>query len=87
MMKVVLIHEDNHGFLGVAKDYENAINFLLQNRWLNTDIEIYVDDEYDFKSLKELNVSIEDIKKMDIDKFNDFFEGIFYLDIDNVWGM
>lgn len=88
-MKVILIHEDNHGLLGVAKDYESAINYLLQNQWLNTNIEIYVDDGDDFKakSLKELNISIADIRKMDIDNFNELFNGIFYLDVDNVWGM
>lgn len=85
-MNVIVIHEDNHGMIGVAKDYESAINFLLQNHWLDSEFEI-MDEHCNWVSLKDLNISIGDIRQMDINKFNEFFDGCFYLDIDTVWGM
>lgn len=85
-MNVILINEDNHGLIGVAKDYESAIDCLLQNDWLNSSLEV-MDEDYNCNTLKDLNISIDDIKQMDIDKFNEFFDGIFYLDVDKVWGM
>lgn len=85
-MTVIVIYEDNHGMIGIAKDYESAINFLLQNHWLDSEFEI-MDENYKLVALKDLNVSIGDIRQMDIDKFNEFFDGCFYLDIDTVWGM
>lgn len=85
-MKVIVIYEDNHGMIGIAKDYESAINFLLQDHWLDSEFEI-MDKNYNWVALKDLGMSIGDIRQMDIDKFNDFFDGCFYLDIDIVWGM
>ena len=85
-MTVIVIYEDNHGMIGIAKDYESAINFLLQNHWLDSEFEI-MDENYKWVALKDLNVSIGNIRQMDIDKFNKFFDGCFYLDIDTVWGM
>lgn len=86
-MKVVLIHEDNHGLLGVAKDYESALYFLLQEAWLTRATEVWNEEKETFIPLRDMNICFGDIKKWDIDKFNEFFEGIFYLDVDNVWGM
>lgn len=85
-MKVIIIHEDNHGIIGIAKDYESAINFLLQKCWLNDSIEVLNSIE-ELVTLKELGLDIEIFKNWDIEAFNDFFKGIFYLDVDNVWGM
>lgn len=83
-MKVIIIHEDNHGVIGVAKDYESAINCLLQNQWLNNEIEVLNSIE-EWTTLKELGLDIGTIKKWDIEAFNDFFAGIFYLDVDFLW--
>ena len=85
-MNIIIIHEDNHGVLGVAKDYDSAINCLVQNQWLTTDIKVLNSIE-EFVSLKELGLDIEAIRSWDIETFNDFFEGIFYLDVDFLWGM
>jgi hypothetical protein len=35
MDKVICIFEENHGFIGVAKDYRHAINFLIEKNWIN----------------------------------------------------
>ena len=85
-MNIIIIHEDNHGVLGVAKDYDSAINFLVQNQWLTTDIEV-INSIEELVSLKELGLDIETIRGWDIEAFNNFFDGIFYLDVDFLWGM
>lgn len=85
-MTVIVIEEDNHGMIGIAKDYESAIDFLLKDNWLNLEFEI-MDENGNWVTLENSDISIEDIKKMDIDEFNKFFEGYFYLSIDTVWGM
>ena len=84
-MTVILIHEDNHGLLGVAKDYKSAIDYLIQNQWLNIDTEIYNTEKDTFNSLRELKITIDNIRALGIDKFNELFDGVLYLDIDNVW--
>lgn len=71
-MGVIVIYKD-YEMIGIAKDYESAINFLFDNYFL--------------VPLKDLNISIENIKQMDIDKFNELFDDLFYLDIETVWGM
>lgn len=85
-MKVILIHEDSHGLLGVAKDYKSAIDCLIQYQWLSNKTEVLNSLE-EVVTLEELNLDIEAILEWDIEAFNDFFDGIFFLDIDTVWGM
>ena len=71
MKTVICIHEDNHGLIGIAKDYKSAIDFLIREEWLdcNNDNDIII------------------IRKWDnIDKFNDEFEGRFYLEVMKVEG-
>lgn len=85
-MKVIVIYEDNHGMIGIAKDYKNAIDFLLQENWLNSKTEVLNSLE-EVVTLEELNLDVEAILEWDIEAFNDFFDGLFFLDIDTVWGM
>ena len=86
-MDVIMVHEDNHRILGVAINYTSAIDMLVENKWLDTFLtEIYVGN-YEYKTLDELGITIEDIKKWGIDKFNEEFDGLFYLDVDKIYGM
>lgn len=83
-MNIIIIHEDNHGVLGVAKDYDSAINFLVESQWLTTDVAV-LNSIGELVPLKELGLDIETIRSWDIEAFNDFFDGIFYLDVDFLW--
>ena len=86
-MDVIMVHEDNHGILGVAINYTSAIDMLVENKWLDTFLtEMYVGN-YEYKTLDKLGITIEDIKKWGIDKFNEKFDGLFYLDVDKIYGM
>lgn len=43
-MEVVTINEECHGFIGVAKDYESAQNYVIDS-WLDGNVYIYTDEE------------------------------------------
>ena len=83
-MNIIIIHKDNHGVLGVAKDYDSAINFLIESQWLTTDVAV-LNSIRELVPLKELGLDIETIRSWGIEAFNNFFDGIFYLDVDFLW--
>lgn len=43
-MEVIVIKEECHGFIGVAKDYESAQNYVIDS-WLDGSEYIYTDKE------------------------------------------
>ena len=45
MRYVYLIEEENHGMIGVAKDYSSAIDFLVDSDWLDGKFEVWADNE------------------------------------------
>ena len=83
-MEVYIIHEDNHGVLGVADSYESAVQFRIDNEWLTEDFEILDREEYYSRPLYALEIKPEEIKAWNINKFNDFFDGDFYIEEDNL---
>lgn len=87
MKMVYLIEEDNHGNIGVAKDYSSAIDFLINNNWLDENYELYEGDGT-YKTIKEdLGEKWKKvILSWDTEIFNNYFEGCFYLTIKGVYG-
>lgn len=79
-MKVVVIYEENHGMLGLALDYPNAINFLIEKGWLTSTEEII--ENYKWFTIAEVfGENWKDkLKELDIEKFNQYFEGCFRLE-------
>ena len=90
-MKVILVSEDNHGQIAIAKDYGCAVRFLLDEGWLDDGIYLsdpesengcdrpiaeILGDEWDFRVRTEF----------DMDEFNEIFDGIFYLTEEEVIG-
>ena len=88
MQTVVLIEEENHGMIGVAKDYLSAIDFLIANNWLDGNFEFYDVDYGDTKTIVEdlREEWKEVILSWDTETFNNYFEGLFYLTIEEVYG-
>lgn len=85
-MKAIVIHEDNHGFIGLAANYPWAIDFLVKENWLNGNTEVWVNHRGYL--LKEIFPNwYEEIKKWDVKKFNEFFDGEFYLEPMEVYGV
>ena len=82
-MDIIIITEENHGLIGVAETYTAAINYLIEDSWITEKTELL--DEYECtRTLEEMNISLDDIRKMSISKFNEIFEGIFNLTVDNL---
>ena len=87
MKRVCCVYEDNHGMIGVAKDYSSAIDGLIEEDWLDGNTEM-LDDNDNSSTVKEVfgEEWIELIKHWDKDTFNINFEGIFYINTMEIWG-
>ena len=85
-MTVIVICEECHGDIGIAKDFEHAIDFLIHKDWLNNFTDIYKDGEW--RAVKDIFGSGWEriIKNMNIDSFNESFEDRFLLGEVKVYG-
>lgn len=83
-MDVIIIHEENHGVIGVAYDYESAIKYLLNQGWLPTDT---LNRHEEWVPINELlgDEWLDKILSWNIDNFNIFFDGCFHLQIEAVY--
>lgn len=79
-MDVIIITEENHGVIGAAYDYESAVTYLFNEGWLPTEI---LDEREEWRHIDELlgDEWLDKILSWNIDNFNTFFEGCFYLQI------
>lgn len=86
-MKVISINEENHGYIGVAKDCKSAIDFLIKNDWLESFSEVYSEDRGYIEVKDAFGENwVEVVMNMNIDDFNYNFEGLFELDEREVYG-
>ena len=81
-MRVVTIEEDNHGLIGIAMTYADAVHFLVNNDWLDELTEIYCEDDEVYKRvIEDLGEDwLEVILDWSMEKFCEYFEECFYLD-------
>lgn len=81
---VILIIEENHGIIGIAKNFSSAIDFLYDNNWMTPETELYnpFDDtaESDWVCFEKYNLTKEDLKKCGLEIFNDLFDSVFFLE-------
>ena len=85
-MKVILISEECHGLIGVAKDMKSAFQFLLHDKWITEVSQIFEPDPNygtDYHSLEELMKDNKLDNLLDTLLFlwesdEDYFEGQFY---------
>ena len=81
---VILIIEENHRIIGIAKSFSSAIDFLYDNNWMTPETELYnpFDDtaESDWVCFEKYNLTKEDLKKCGLEIFNDLFDSVFFLD-------
>ena len=87
-MRVVTIEEDNHGQIGIAKTYADAVHFLVNDGWLSALTEIYCGDEVYKTVIDDLGEDwLAVMLDWSIEKFCEYFEGLFYLDSVEVYEM
>lgn len=53
-MKVVLVSEENHGLIQVAKDRASAIEYLITSEWVNGYCELWFPEEQKGICIKSL---------------------------------
>jgi len=86
-MTVILVYEENHDLITVAKDYKSAIKFLINNRWIEESMEVWNGDGTYGRLDELLGENAFDIitEKWDISSFNIFWDGSFFLNEVNVY--
>lgn len=77
-MKVIIINEENHGFIGVAKDMDSAFRFLVKEDW--------VDGLWD--NMKQIYVSPEELyHRYNVDNLFDLLKAMYRADDNAFDGM
>lgn len=79
-MKVIIIEEDNHGQIGIAKTYADAIHFLIEGNWLSELTEVIKSNRAETTVIEDLGEEwFTKILGWSIEQFCDYFKGCFYL--------
>lgn len=88
MQKVIVVSEDNHGLIRIAKDYPSAIDYLIEDCWLDEATEVYDDAKSEWVRLDELYGKNweEEIRHLSRESFEELFDGSFYLEDEKVYG-
>lgn len=85
-MNVIIINEDNHGTIGIAKNMERAVQFLLDTDWLDEKFVIIENDGKELYIKEHLGEDwCELVRNMSVEEFNKYFEGSFCLYVEQVY--
>lgn len=86
MKTAVVIYEDNHGMVGLAVDYESAIDFLVLNNWLSPTMELFLEDNSLSTIEEDLGENwLQLIRLWPMKEFNNYFDGLLYLDVERIY--
>lgn len=86
MKTAVVIYEDNHGMVGLAVDYESAIDFLVLNKWLSPKMELLLEDNSLSTIEEDLGENwLQLIRLWPMKEFNNYFDGLLYLDVEKIY--
>ena len=82
---VIVINEECHGFIGVARDVPSVIDFLYQKKWLNEYTEVpFANKRSSVRSAYGENWR-EYLERRTLDELQNIFDGCFYLHEEKVW--
>lgn len=92
-MKVIIINEENHGFIGVATTPKAAMQFLVNRGWLDLGTEFYDEETeawYELRHIFEsmgIEPTLDNIVDWGVSKFDDWrlWDGLFYFSECNVY--
>ena len=54
-MKVIVVSEDNHGLIQIAKDRDSAIDYLISTSWVNGCCELWFPERQDSICIEDLH--------------------------------
>lgn len=81
MENVIAVFEENHGLLGIARDYEHAVDLLIDEGF---DLDCLEWDDYG-TSFLEHGITLEKIKKMSLEEFNTIFSGFYNFSLEKIY--
>ena len=81
MENVIAVFEENYGLLGIARDYEHAVDLLIDEGFL--DLDCFYWNDYG-TSFLEHGITLEKIKKMSLKEFNTIFSGFYNFSLEKV---
>lgn len=78
---IFIVSECNHGEITYAHDYDSAINFLLEEHWIDEDTDVYCEENNQYDSVKEVlgELWADEIRFMSRERFNNLFDDVFYI--------
>jgi hypothetical protein len=86
-MRVITVEEENHGMIGIAKSYADAVHMLVNQDWLSELTEVYKEGFDDIVTVAE-DLGEDWFQKMlhwSMDEFAEYFNGCFYLNSEEVY--
>lgn len=90
-MKVIVINEDNHGVIGVAKDVNSVVSFLIKENWLDENTYICHDNGsgWVWEPIKEVYSKDWEhfLRFLTVEQFNEVLVCCFYLETWEVEGI
>ena len=80
-MQAIIISEKWHGTIGLAKDYQSALSFLINKYYLNKETYVWDFDEDAYALIKDKYGENweQTLRNWNIENFNKNFEGVFFL--------
>ena len=82
---VIVINEECHGFIGVARDVPSVIDFLYQKNWLNEYTEVHLANKWSSVRSAYGENWREYFERCTLDELQNIFDGCFYLHEEKVW--
>lgn len=78
-MEVITIYSDDHGLIGIAKDYNSAIQFLIEKHWIEDDTELWLNGECMTVTDRLTSLWRNLLPKLSINEFNEIFNSTIIL--------
>lgn len=72
MKEVIIIRVGDEYLPAVAKDYKAAIQFLVDERWIDEGTEIWIDEDEKYITIQEAGIKLEDVKNWDRNTFEKY---------------
>jgi hypothetical protein len=88
MQETIVVSEENHGLLCIAKDFQSAVDFLIKEYWIDEATEVYVDARSEWVRLDELFGEDweKEIRNLSRKSFEELFDESIYLEDAEVYG-
>lgn len=92
-MKVITINEECHGFIGVAKDMKSAFQFLIDDKWITENTELFEPTEGEEYGWFPISRAMTDLRRDLLDTLMflwncdpNYFDGSFGFTEEEVYG-